>query len=489
MMSKLRAFTMPKWGIEMTEGVLAEWLVAEGEAFAKGQVIAAIETDKIVNEVEADYDAVCLRLIAKPETEHVVGALLAVFGEAGVGAAEIDKFIGEFSGNAVDDLSASEPAGNSVEEMAVEQAVAEVVTQPDSEQTTVAPEVLEIPEGVRISSKAAELAQTSGVDLTELSGSGNRGRILVQDVEQAVRGGGLFSGNGAAVDNSFTADAEVLERITPIAFKVAENAGLDWSQLAGSGKNQRIRLRDLPITEVVEQEPEFDLGLTAGETKTIPFSRMRGHVADRLTRSQNEIPHYFLEIDVDANQLVSARAEYNKQASAHATVNDVVLLAVARCLARHQQVNINVIDDEIKYFADVNLAIAVSIDDGLITPVIKQADSLNLAELSSEARRLIDGARASTLSLADYGKGTFTVSNLGMHGIKRFTSIINPPQAAILSVGQIRRAIQESSAGPVFGWRMSLTMACDHRAIDGTIGTSMLASIKSQLEAPQQLFA
>lgn len=479
-MSKLRAFTMPKWGIEMTEGILAEWLVAEGDAFSKGQVIAAIETDKIVNEVEADYDAVCLRLIATPETEYPVGALLAVFGEAGAEASEINQFVANFTG-APDD-GVSEPADDGAP------SPEEIATPPEREQAPAPAQALQIPDGVRISARAAELAQNSKVDVTDLNGSGNRGRILVQDVEQAIRGGSLFTGSAAAIDNRVEVDANDLEKITPVALKVAEAAGLDWSQLEGSGKNQRIRLCDLPLPDQQHEFPEFDLGLAAGETKTIPFSRMRGHVAERLTRSQNEIPHYFLEIDVDANRLVAARKQYNTQASVHATVNDVVLLAVARCLARHQQVNINVLDDEIKYFADVNLAIAVSIDDGLITPVIKQADQLNLAELSAEARRLIDGARASTLTLADYGKGTFTVSNLGMHGIKRFTSIINPPQAAILSVGQIRRAIQEDSDGPVFGWRMSLTMACDHRAIDGTIGTSMLASIKTMLETPDLLF-
>jgi pyruvate dehydrogenase E2 component (dihydrolipoamide acetyltransferase) len=163
-------------------------------------------------------------------------------------------------------------------------------------------------------------------------------------------------------------------------------------------------------------------------------------------------------------------------------------LATARTLAKHPQVNINVGDKQVLQYADINLAIAVSIDDGLIAPVIKKADALSLSQISKEAKRLISGAREGKLSLPEYGHGTFTVSNLGMHGIKRFTSIINPPQAAILSVGQFHRAPIETLDGFDFRWKLSLTMACDHRVIDGTTGTSMLESLKALLEAPKPLF-
>lgn len=492
-MSKLRAFTMPKWGIEMTEGSLAEWQIAEGESFAQGQVLAAVETDKIVNEVEADYAAVCLRLIAATDTDYPVGALLAVFGEADASPEEVDRFIAQFHGS--DELgSEAEDQRSTDTPNQPNQRETQAETQGDSSGNVVVADVYEVPDDLRISAKARELAQSQEVDFANLTGSGNKGRILLQDIQQ--QGVSAYQSKTAALDNGFIADAALLATITPIALKVAERESIDYSQIGGSGKNRRIRLRDLPRTAVNTTQVGARTSAGAGEkneasgvVEKLPFSRMRRHIAERLTRSQAEIPHYFLEIDFDAQALVTSRDHYNQAAVNRATFNDVILLAVARTLAKHPKVNINVGDGEIFRFSDINLAIAVSIKDGLVTPVVKRANSLSLAELSVEAKRLIDGARAGNLKLPDYAKGTFTVSNLGMHGIKRFTSIINPPQAAILSVGQIRRAPIETATGVEFGWQLSLTMACDHRVIDGTTGTNMLESLKALLESPESLFS
>jgi pyruvate dehydrogenase E2 component (dihydrolipoamide acetyltransferase) len=498
-MSNLRAFTMPKWGIEMTEGALAEWLIAEGQAFVAGQVLASIETDKIVNEVEADYAAVCLRLIAEPDNDYPVGALLAVFGEPNTASNQIDEFVAGFVASGdyenqdsnqtaetiIENRPETDESAISGSELVADLNIVKATLDPASPEPQ--PEVFEVPKDLYISAKAASIAARNPIDFSTLDGSGNKGRILLQDVAQHLNLGSGDPETGPAIDNKFAANDHALSSITPIALKVVQGNNIDLSGISGSGKNQRIRLRDLSnsLSKGVE---EATPRTKPGEVITVPFSRMRNHIAERLTKSHNEIPHYFLEIDVDVDALEKERANFNANAKTPATINDVVLLATARTLAKHPQVNINVGDKQVLQYADINLAIAVSIDDGLIAPVIKKADALSLSQISKEAKRLISGAREGKLSLPEYGHGTFTVSNLGMHGIKRFTSIINPPQAAILSVGQFHRAPIETLDGFDFRWKLSLTMACDHRVIDGTTGTSMLESLKALLEAPKPLF-
>lgn len=452
-MSNLRAFTMPKWGIEMTEGTISQWMVTEGEAFEKGQVIAAIETEKIVNDIEAEYSSVCLRQLVAEGDICTVGTLLAVFGDGDTAAADVDEFVRSFV-----------PAGASEVETEDEPVPA---TEPVSAPAVAA--VQELPPGVRASPMAQAAAAQLSVDLSQVSGSGVNGRVLRQDVEQAQRG--VAPASAPAVENALLPDPFPEVAATPVAKQVAAREGIDPTGLEPSGSRGRLRLRDLP---------------QGADPEDVPFSNMRKHIAERLTRAYNEIPHYYLETSVAADALVAARTQAKADGVA-ASLNDWILLATARALAKSPDLNVHVLDETTRRFRSVNLALAVAMDEGLVTPVIKDAARMSLAAIADESKRLIAGARAGKLPFSDYSGGTFTVSNLGMYGVTRFTAIINPPQAAILSVGAVRRVPRETADGIGFGDELTLTLGLDHRVIDGARGGEFLARLREQLEDPARL--
>ena len=460
-MSNLRALTMPKWGIEMSEGVIAEWRMAEGGAVSKGDVIAAVETEKIVNDVEAEFDTTCLRLVAEEGETYPVGALLAVLGDAGTDAAAVDAFIAAF-------VPAGEAADAVTDEPAVE--------PPPPVQPAPQPAATAIPDGVAVSAGAKTLLATVDVEIADIAGSGRHGRILKQDVEQALKPVAAAASRGT-VDNRVSV-SDGAAAATPIALRVAKDRGVSLAGIKGSGSYGRVRVRDLPVAAPP--------AAASGETRR-PFSRMRKQIARRLAASYREIPHYYLEIRVDADALLVARERRNQSGGQRVSINDYLLAAVGRALVRHPDVNVHVDGEEIVSFAHVNVAMAVAIDEGLVTPVIKRADRLSLDQIAAESRRLADGARRGNLPFADFSGGTFTVSNLGMHGVSRFTAIINPPQAAILSVGAVQRVPRETERGVVFGNELVLTLGCDHRVIDGAAGGALLKTLKELLEDPARL--
>ena len=453
-MSTLRAFTMPKWGIEMTEGILAEWSVAEGEAFDKGQLLASVETDKIVNEIEADFASVCLRRVAEEGDTLGVGELLAVFGEPGASADEIDGFVRDFkpadtafSGEDADDAPTATP-------QAVE----------GNPQAAVAP-----PPGVAASKSALAGAAQGGVDLGALAGSGKNGRVLRQDVDRALRSEPLTP--GAPVDNR----VQWVERAgsaTDVARRVAHARGVSLDGVAGSGKGGRVRVRDLPSA-------------TAGPVR---FSAQRVQIARRLTESYREIPHYHLQRDVSFDAVMAARKAYNVGRELPASLNDFLVRAVAKALEAHPVVNAHVFEGATETFDTANVAIAVATENGLITPVVHDAARRPFPDLCAASRDLVSRAREGALTRDDLKGGTFTVSNLGMFGVHRFTALINPPQAAILAVGAARRQPVERDGGIAFENVVSLTLGCDHRVIDGAVGGRFLADLCANLAAPADLF-
>ncbi len=465
-MSKLRAFTMPKWGIEMTEGVVVEWAVSEGERFSQGQVLLAVETDKIANDIEADYDGVCLRLLAEDGDTLDVGELLAVFATEPVDAAEVDAFIAAFEPVAsadADDSPPSEPA-SPAHQGSVDQA------RPSSYQ---------VPKGVSLSPKALEAAAAAALDLSAVSGSGREGRVLLQDVHQAIAGPAVAAAS-QPVDNKVELAAFDQINATPIAKRLSVGASFDLAQITGSGRNGRIRAGDLPLNGVADPAAATAAG------RRMPFSRMRAKIAERLTRSFREVPHFYLQTDAGIDSLLAARERWNTKASEPASLNDLIVRATALALKAHPQINVHVEADGTVEFDQAHVALAVAVDGGLVTPVVRGADRRSLTSLVAETRRLAAGARGARLGPDDYAGATFTVSNLGMFGVSQFTAIINPPQGAILSVGAGRRmAVEQDDGGVGFSTRMNLTLGCDHRAIDGAMGAAFLATLKQHLEHPQ----
>ncbi|MEM7282969.1 MAG: dihydrolipoamide acetyltransferase family protein [Pseudomonadota bacterium] len=457
-MSQLFAFTMPKWGIEMSEGVVADWLVEPGDVFHKGDVIMAVETEKIVNDIEAEIDGVLLKAIAEVGETYSVGTLLGVLGPEGTPTDVVDAFIAKFS-------SSNEHYQDNEEQESFSETA--VVTEE---------EVIETLANQNISGKAAELAQRQGLDLSELQGCGRNNRVQLQDVERLLRQEVPKDGPGwnNSVDAS-TFDDKV--NATPVAQLAAAKSNVDLTDVKGTGKDGRVRLRDLPKPGANKEAPD-----------RVPFNSMRRKIAERLTHAYQTIPHYYLETEVRMDEVMAERELFNGQSPENnASINDFIVKACAVCLRKHPNLNVHVGDDYTIPFSDINVALAVALDDGLVTPVLAKANTLSMNQLTAESSRLIRGAKSGKLNFKDYSGGTFTVSNLGMFGVSKFTAIINPPQAGILSVGAVTSKVLAVDGKLRLGQGMTLVLGLDHRVIDGAAGGQFLADLKALLESPSEL--
>ena len=406
MSKKIEALTMPKWGIEMEEGKLTEWLIDEGSSFSKGDPLLVVETDKISNEIEAEFDGLCRKKLVDVDGTYPVGALLAVFASEEITDEEVDQFINDFV-----------PVDSSFQP---ESAVSEKKPEPTPTASDKKPKSSgdlpsAPPDNVNISPKAWEVALELDVDVSTITPSGRRGRISVQDVEQAA----------------------------------------DPAKLAA-----------------YKGEEEGDTGSVSSSdnpSELIPHSGMRKVIAERTTASKNTAPHFYLNVDLDAKKLSAEREKMNKgkDKKEKISINDLLIKCVATALTRHPEVNINWSDEGVLQFQNADISIAVATDAGLITPIVKKANEKTVEEISSDAKRLSDLAHNNKLMPEDYQGGTFSISNLGMLGIKSFTAVINPPQCGILAVGKLEDD------------KISVTMSCDHRGIDGAVGARFLQTLSA----------
>ena len=476
-MANIRPFCMPKWGIEMTEGTIAEWMVKEGEAFSKGQVLCLIETAKITNEVEAEYDAVLKRLLTPASDEaHPVGALLAVFADADTSDAEVDEFIAGFK-----------PAETSV-------AAKGGGSAPAPASAPAAPDPARTPQKIvtnrAISPEALKLAEAEGVDIEPIEGSGRNGRITYQDVVQALRPERAVSFKGSAQLVEDTPEAFA----SPLARRIAAQHGIALAGIKGTGARGRISKADVLalVKPTTAAAPVFGapFELVANQPSVQPFDKVRKVVARRLTEAKQTIPHFYLRVSASVDALMDLRKTANLVLGTKASINDYIVKAVAMALVRHPDVNVQVHGDSVHSFPHADVAIAVASPKGLVTPIVRQADRMHIAQIAATTRALIDKAQAGKLGYEDMDGGTFSVSNLGMFGIEQFDAIINPPQGAILAVGGVNRVAVETASGDIaFESRIQLTMSADHRAIDGAAGAQFLQTLKGLLEAPEGLFA
>ena len=413
----LKYITMPKWGIEMQQGTLTEWHVKEGESVEKGQLIALVETDKITNEMEADAPGVLHKALVPEGEVRVVGELLAVIGDADVDPSEVEAFIAAFE--APDTSMAGANSSGSGEAPAASKA-----EKPAALSTADF-------EGINISPAAKSLAVSLGIKADTIVATGRRGRISLQDVEQAAAAQGL----GGSADESEGDNADV------------------------------------------SNDPEI-----------VTMSNLRKTAARRLTEAKSTIPHFYLRIQANIDELLAAKARYQKS-NGKVSLNDILVKAAAAALADNPDVNVQIHGDDIHKFPHADIAVAVATEKGLVTPLVKRANIKSLSEISKNVADMAARARDGKLTHDDMGAGTFTVSNLGMFGVNQFDAIINPPQCAILAVGSSTRVWTESdNKDGAFATILSLSLSCDHRAIDGATGAAFLGSLKQHIENPKALF-
>jgi pyruvate dehydrogenase E2 component (dihydrolipoamide acetyltransferase) len=409
----------------MEEGRLVEWKKAEGDAVATGDVLAEVETDKAVMELVARADGVLLkRVVAEGDTVPVA----EVVGWIGAAGEEIPDG-GRAAASAADSATPAAPAARPA----------------DEESADAAPE-------------AAPTAPTAKVE------------------DQPSRG---FS-SGESSDGRVKA--------SPVARKIAAERGLDLAAISGTGPDGRIIMRDVEGAVITPPAKAGNVAVGASVYTDLPLSQMRKTIAKRLVQSIGPIPTFYLTVEVDMERAHEAReALLARDEKGKFSFNDLIIRASAQALTRHPFVNAWWMDDKIRQWQDVHVGVAVAVDEGLITPIIRHADRKSLREIATEVRELAGRARAKKLAPEEYTGATFTVSNLGMFGIDDFTAIINPPEVAILAVGRIEQKPVVVNDELEIRRRMRMTLSCDHRVVDGATGAQFLKTLVEMLENPLAL--
>lgn len=426
---------MPKLSDTMTVGTLVNWLKKEGDPVANGDMIAEVETDKATMEVECFEDGILIKQYCKEGEEVPVGGAIAAIGEAGEAAPSVDSP----TESAAPESSTPETTQPAAEVSTPVEAVVETPAATHSEPILATSSTSN--DRVKASPLARKIAESKGIDLSQIKGSGPSGRIVKADLESIKE----------AVSNTVQASET-----------------------------------DVPTSVATESVPTL-------EAMEIPVSNMRKSIAGALVASKTQAPHFYLQIEVDGAPLANLRKELNQrlaelpkeQGGIKFSVNDLTLKASAEAIKRVPAINRSWEGNTIKQHPNVDLAFGVAIDDGLVTPVIRSAENKSLRQVSNEAKSLIKKAREKKLAPNEMSGSTFTVTNLGMFGISDFYGIINPNNAAILSVGAtIKRPIVNDKDEIVIGQTMKIGLSGDHRVIDGAIGAQYLLALKEILETP-----
>jgi len=460
----------------MEEGRLVKWVKNEGDAVKSGDVLAEVETDKAVMELVARADGVLRKRVLPEGSAAPVGQLVGVIA----GADEnIDALVGGAASGAAPAPAAGAPPAADVVANTNERAGASPVPRNAAESQGDA----SMPPQEKVA--AAPMGQAA-----QAAGGRQPQRPDVPATEQAHH----------AADNGGRA------RSSPLARRLASEAGVDLGEVQGSGPGGRIIKRDIEAAAAAPRRaapgapgaaqpaaaasaPVPQRVIPAGaDSQDVPLTQIRKTIARRLSESIGPIPTFYLTAEFDLGRVTEMReAMAEIGAEYKVSVNDVVLKAVATALSQHPEVNAHWLGDKIRYFNRVHLGMAVATDDGLIVPVIFDANLKRMSEISREAKELAKKARERKLKPDEYTGSTFSVSNLGMFGIDQFTAIINPPESAILAIGASEDKLVVENGEPVVRKRMRVTMSCDHRVIDGAVGAKFLQTLRRLIENPLML--
>ncbi|MBM3235268.1 2-oxo acid dehydrogenase subunit E2 [Candidatus Poribacteria bacterium] len=459
---------MPQLDQTMTEGKVGKWLVKEGESIAKGTPIVEIETDKVVNELEAPADGVLSQIVASEGSKVPVKGVLAII------------------------VSPSETIRTSWESK-------DVMGIKAAPSTKVRPEIVQlVEERIKASPAANKLAQQYGVALNQLRGSGPGGRIVIEDVQRYLDSGRR------------DASLQTSERIkaSPLAKRLALEHGIDLATIAGTGPDGRIVRDDVlkaveAVKEITELPQVSHAALARGlnhreipAERVVPLTGVRQIIAERMAQSVHTAAIVTLNTEVDVTSLVAIRQRLNEKSESTGILpclrggqggvsfTDLLVKIVALALRKHPMLNSTLSEDGIHLLEQINIGVAIALDEGLIVPVVRDADKKGLSEISKEMEEMVQKARNKSLTPEAVHGGTFTLTNLGMFGVDTFTPIINPPQCAILGVGRLVQKPVVINNEIVIRSMMGLSLSFDHRIVDGAPAAKFLQTIAQLIAEP-----
>ncbi|PSR52876.1 pyruvate dehydrogenase complex dihydrolipoamide acetyltransferase [Adhaeribacter arboris] len=442
---KASVITMPKMSDTMTEGTIANWLKKVGDKVKSGDILAEVETDKATMELESYEDGTLLYVGVEAGKSVAVDGVIAIIGEEG---ADYQQLLNGGSGGAAPALAT--PNQN------LEQADEQI-----------------------------ENAQTDA-QLNNSTPAGSNPNVSVP-------------AQGANGQFAQPASANTGGRIfaSPLAKRIAEEKGIDLGQVKGSGDNGRIVVKDVesftpaaapvaaPASAPTPTKPQpVAAGTASQDYEEVPVSQMRKVIAKRLSESLFTAPHFYLTMEIDMDKAIETRNALNEVSPVKISFNDLVIKATAAALRSHPAVNSSWLGDKIRFNKQINIGVAMAVEEGLLVPVVRQADQKSLSQIAGEVKDFSGKAKAKKLQPADWEGNTFTISNLGMFGIEEFTAIINPPDACIMAVGGIKQTPVVKNGQIVVGNVMKVTLSCDHRVVDGAVGSAFLQTFKKLLEDP-----
>ncbi|WP_305982846.1 pyruvate dehydrogenase complex dihydrolipoamide acetyltransferase [Roseivirga thermotolerans] len=416
---------MPKMSDTMEEGVIAAWHKKVGDKVEAGELMAEIETDKATMEYESYHDGTVLYLGAEEGSSVKVDGILAVVGEEGADYEALIK--ADQQGGTSDD----EPTPAAKEESKQEEAKSEPISSGSSSNNTSGSNGR-----IKASPLAKKMAEERGIDISLVKGSGDGGRIVKRDVENYVPS----------------------QQVQAPAQEAAAAPAVQLPKVVGEESFEEMRV-----------------------------SQMRKTIAKRLSQSKFTAPHFYLTMEINMDKAIEARKSMNEVSPVKISFNDMVIKAASVALRKHPQVNSSWLEDKIRINHHVHIGVAVAVDEGLLVPVVRFADSKPLSHISAEVKELGGKAKNKKLQPEEMSGNTFTISNLGMFGIDEFTAIINPPDACIMAVGGIKETAVVKDGQLTIGNIMKVTLSCDHRVVDGAVGSAFLQTFKSLLEDPVRL--
>ena len=485
-MANLASVLMPKWGMEMTEGELAEWHVAIGDKVSAGSDIVDVETAKIVNTVTCNNSGEIVRLCAAIGDVVPVGGLLAIIADGAVSEEEIDSFIASSSASQAPEATVDAPT------VAVAAtAPAETTPLPQSAPTALSQGPDDA--GVAASAVARRVAAQNKINLNNVSGTGRHGRVSLEDIRAAV----LATGASLELPQArqfASNDADVgTYKVTPVARRLAEQLGVKLSDCRQTGRHGRISKADVEAAAARQSNPQAQVSTTsptsspvsANAVTTETLAGARKTIARVVSQAKTEVPHFRVNVDVDVSAAQRLRKTLNDHRSdIKISLNDILIKACSMALLANPKINARFDGNTLERHTQANISSAVATENGVVMPVLRAAESLGLAAISNAMRDLATRAKTGRLTLDEMNSATFSISNLGMFGIDSFDAIINQPAVTILAVGAAKeQAIVRNGALDV-GLMMTMSLASDHRVVDGADAARFLSDVKALLEEP-----